>query len=397
MGIASLFSRQQIARATESVTATSRAAFENLETRRLLSVSQVELFADAAAQQNLTAVNITAGQYQDIWARISNDNSSQEHADMWADIDLISPRTLPSGITVSTVGTGAADINTTNKDISIPANKDNVLVQLRVSAAANASISGQAINIGAVQVTSNGTSINGEIVKHASFLLNVTPLVQTTFVTTQLSITANGGTYNGNAFEASIDTFTGHDPAAVSFTYYAGTDTSGPALSGAPVSAGTYTVVANYAGTTVNDTNYSAAQDAKTFTIQKATLVGSAVTQAALNIAKNGDLAWAVTIDQSSIVDGQSVADLMNGAAFKLTINGVDYAASATATVQNGIIYVSWKMDAALKDALDDWVTSANTSASKAANAQLAVSATSNDNNYSFSDDFWTKLFMSLK
>ena len=54
-------------------------------------------------------------------------------------------------------------------------------------------------------------------------------------------------------------------------------------------------------------------------------------------------------------------------------------------------------VDAGLKDALDNWTTAQNSSASKAAAGNLTVSATTNGGNYTFSDDFMTKLFFSAK
>lgn len=157
--------------------------------------------------------------------------------------------------------------------------------------------------------------------------------------------------------------------------------------------AGTYDIAAS--GLTSG--NYAISYVDGTLTINKAVLTGEATTQAALNVAKNGTLAWTVKIDANSIVGGETVADLFNGAKFTLNINGVDYALQSTASVVDGIVYVNWTVDAGLKDALDNYTTSANTSASTAAVGVLTVSATTNGGNYCFSDDFLTKLFYSLK
>ena len=56
------------------------------------------------------------------------------------------------------------------------------------------------------------------------------------------------------------------DLGSPSFTYYAGSDTSGTALAGAPTSAGTYTVLASFAG----NGNYNGDTAEKTVTIAKA-------------------------------------------------------------------------------------------------------------------------------
>ena len=50
------------------------------------------------------------------------------------------------------------------------------------------------------------------------------------------------------------------------FTYYSGSDTTGSSLSGAPSDAGTYTVLASFAG----NGNYNSASATKTITIEKA-------------------------------------------------------------------------------------------------------------------------------
>jgi hypothetical protein len=99
---------------------------------------------------------------------------------------------------------------------------------------------------------------------------------QTTFTigtaAPSLSVADAGGTYTGNAYNATgravgID---GKTPVSGSwsYAYYAGTNTSGTALSGAPSAAGTYTVVGTF---TSSDTNYSSGGTAQaTFTITPA-------------------------------------------------------------------------------------------------------------------------------
>jgi hypothetical protein len=73
-----------------------------------------------------------------------------------------------------------------------------------------------------------------------------------------------GGTYNGQPFPATA-TVSGVD-GTPTLTYYAGGSVSGTALAGAPVNAGTYTVLASLAGST----DYSAASASTTFTISQA-------------------------------------------------------------------------------------------------------------------------------
>ncbi len=79
-----------------------------------------------------------------------------------------------------------------------------------------------------------------------------------------VSVTDNGGTYTGSAFTATTASLEGITPT---LTYYTGTSATGTALSGAPTSAGTYTVLASFAGST----DYTSGTASTTFTISKAT------------------------------------------------------------------------------------------------------------------------------
>ncbi len=93
------------------------------------------------------------------------------------------------------------------------------------------------------------------------------PLAQTVPTVT---VSDAGGTYNGGEFDA-IDSVNGGaalEGVGLTLTYYSGTDVAGPALSGAPIDAGTYTVVAFFAGSA----DYTAASAQATFTINKADL-----------------------------------------------------------------------------------------------------------------------------
>ena len=66
--------------------------------------------------------------------------------------------------------------------------------------------------------------------------------------------------------------FTGHASASLegvtpTLTYYSGTSATGTALSGAPTTVGTYTVLASFAGST----DYTSGTASTTFTIGQAT------------------------------------------------------------------------------------------------------------------------------
>jgi hypothetical protein len=107
---------------------------------------------------------------------------------------------------------------------------------------------------------SNGTSAQTTITINAA-----TPTV---------AVTDAGGTYDGNPYPATA-TVTGADGQAASslegvtltLTYYAGTSASGTPLTTAPTSAGTYTVVAVFPGSS----DYTSASAQTTFTISAAT------------------------------------------------------------------------------------------------------------------------------
>src|SRR5262249_14808809 len=91
--------------------------------------------------------------------------------------------------------------------------------------------------------------------------------------TPSVTVTNAGGPFTGNAYTAAA-TVTGVTGTAVSalegvgltLTYYAGSTASGTALSGAPSAAGTYTVLASFAGSA----DYAGASKTVTFTITKA-------------------------------------------------------------------------------------------------------------------------------
>ncbi len=66
-----------------------------------------------------------------------------------------------------------------------------------------------------------------------------------------VTVTEAGGTYTGAALPATalVNNASSLDGVGTTFTYYSGTTATGTPLSAAPSAIGTYTVVANYAGT----------------------------------------------------------------------------------------------------------------------------------------------------
>ncbi len=94
-----------------------------------------------------------------------------------------------------------------------------------------------------------------------------------TVSTPTVSVTDSGGTYNGGAFTATIrwrapaTTGPSLEGMTPGLTYFLGTSASGTVVSGAPTSAGTYTVLASFAGST----DYTSGTASTTFTISQAT------------------------------------------------------------------------------------------------------------------------------
>jgi Bacterial Ig domain/YDG domain/Bacterial cadherin-like domain len=136
-----------------------------------------------------------------------------------------------------------------------------------------------------------------------------------------LNLTDSGGTYNGSPYPATA-TIAGVVPGVddtpgaslegvgLTLTYFAGFDTTGSALSGAPSKAGTYTVQVSFSGST----NYTAAERQLTFTISRAPLTVSATAQ---NKVYDGTTSATVALEIETIVSGDDVTPVYVGANFE--------------------------------------------------------------------------------
>ncbi len=120
-----------------------------------------------------------------------------------------------------------------------------------------------------------------------------------------------------------------------------------------------------------------------------------ASTQSALNVAKDGSITFRVVVKDSDIIGLQTIADLFNGALFKLKIGSQTYILQARAAVIDGIINVSFRMSSELKSILA--ATTTATSAKNAPQIALELSALSNDGNYSLDATVLTRVFNSAK
>ena len=65
----------------------------------------------------------------------------------------------------------------------------------------------------------------------------------------------------------------------------------------------------------------------------KALGIDSASTQSALNVAKDGAVSLKIDVNESGIVDAQTVASLFNGVWFTLSVNGNTYSVKSQAVV----------------------------------------------------------------
>jgi ribosomal protein L21E len=142
--------------------------------------------------------------------------------------------------------------------------------------------------------------------------------------------------------------------------------------------------------------NYNDQQGQVAVVITPKTLGGnSATTQGSLNIAKEGLVSFRIDVNEAGIVDGKSLADLFNGAAFSLRVNGRTFTVTAQAAFAEGGITVSFRMSDALKAFLASNTTATN--ASKAPTVAMELSATANGGNYQLNATAYTRLFNTTK
>jgi hypothetical protein len=144
-----------------------------------------------------------------------------------------------------------------------------------------------------------------------------------------VTVTDAGGTFNGKTFPATA-TVTGVSGTPASslegvtptLTYYSGSTASGTPLSGAPSAVGTYTVVANFAGST----DYTAAAASTTFVISSS---GSTKTTPTIVVTDAGGTYNGKTFPATATIAGSNgtPGTKLEGVALKLA-----YYAGSTAT-----------------------------------------------------------------
>jgi hypothetical protein len=163
----------------------------------------------------------------------------------------------------------AASATAVGVDGKTPVNGSFTFTYYSGNTASGTPLSGPPTNPGTYTVVAAFTSSDPNYISGGT--------AQTTFTigkaTPTVSVTDAGGTYNGNPFPAN-GTALGVDGTTpvngnFTFTYYSGSTASGTPLAGAPLTVGTYTVVAAF---TSSDPNYSNGTPVQTtFTIRKAT------------------------------------------------------------------------------------------------------------------------------
>ena len=158
-------------------------------------------------------------------------------------------------------------------------------------------------------IVSNGTGlVSNYTVNLTDGTLTVEPVSE--LLTPIVTVADAGGTYSSSAFQATgtVTGTSGVNLGTPTFRYYSGTyATAGDldevvALSGAPVNAGTYTVLASYAG----DSDYTAASAVATFTISRATL-DYTILNAGQTYGSPADLAEDLPATFSTGVNGQTL------------------------------------------------------------------------------------------
>jgi hypothetical protein len=205
-------------------------------------------------------------------------------------------------------------------------------------------------------------------------------------VTSPSITTAIGGvfTYNGapHAGSGSVNVSGGD----VELTYVGINGTTYSSTT-APTNAGTYTVIAAYAG----DATHTGSTDSAALTIKPKLLEASAWSQGTINIGSNGLIVLHLSVDSGQLYNSDSVASLFNGAAFTIKVQKADGSVTygtltSTAKVESdGSIAVAMQMNNALRAELYDAYLNGRA-------VNFDMTATANGGNYSIDEDTMSRL-----
>ncbi len=173
--------------------------------------------------------------------------------------------------------------------------------------------------------------------------------VQTTFTISAaaptLSVTDASGTYYGSSFTATAMALgvDGKTPVAGSFSilYYTGTSASGTPLSGPPVNAGTYTVVASFKS---DDPNYANGTAQTTFTIAQAMTAFSKLTVQQIILGASTTVVSGQLTSNTIVPIGQKVSITLNGVTQASTVrsDGTFSISFTTAALGAGTYTISY-------------------------------------------------------
>jgi hypothetical protein len=311
-------------------TPTGSVDFTDTTTGQDLGTSSLQL-VNGVAQASVTLSSLTATSHV-IAAAYTSDNSN-------AFANSRSP-TLTQVVNKATPTVSVSDAGGTYNGKSFPASATAVGVDGKTAVSGSF---GYAYYVG---TGTSGTSLGGTAPTTAGTYTVVATFTssdpnytggnaQTTFIinpaTPTVSVADAGGTYNSSPFPT-MATVAGVDnkPASslegvtLTLTYYAGSTASGTPLAGTPNSAGTYTVVAQFAGST----DYTSASAQTTFTITPAntstalrssanpSAVGQSVTlTASVSVLSPGagTPTGTVTFKDGSTVLGTANLEMVNG------------------------------------------------------------------------------------
>lgn len=170
--------------------------------------------------------------------------------------------------------------------------------------------------------------------------------------------------------------------------YYAGATL----LSGPPVAAGTYTVVATYSA----DGTHSGGSATAVITVLPKDLSATASTENTINIAKAGTITFNLSSISGLLAGDGSIYSQFQGANFHLRVGQNDYSVSSTATVLNdGSVQVAWRMSKELYD--DLFALLGNATPSSKTLIDFFVSGTSQNGNYTLTEDVFSRIFQQGK
>ena len=325
----------------------------------------------------------------------------------------------PTGYTLPTGGTltGAYqwDVSYAGDSNNRPVSDiDDTAAQVAVSAVVattTTATGGMFVYNGNQHAGSGSVNVTGGVVTFAYVGLNGTNYSSTTAPT-------NAGSYMVTATYAGDQNHTGSSDSATiaiakatssvavagsAFTYDGTTHTGGSAAvsgvgtgitqsaalsyAGDRVNAGTYTVIAAYAG----DQNHTGSSSSARITIAPKLLAATAWSQGTINIGSNGSIVLHLAVSAGQLYGTDTVASLFNDATFTIKVEKADGSVTygsltSTAKVEtDGSITVSMQMSNALKSDLYDAYANGRA-------VDFEMTATANGGNYALDANTLSRL-----